>query len=229
LTSALGSKPIQNIQVTLKGDVFYVSNVRTADELQKRLQAESGMEPIEQGQVTFQGKVLDPSDSLSEAGMRDGDQANIVPKSMATHWKIIKEMGDGLLSLKQNTRSKTHASAEELQELAVMEQLFEDMTKLPYMQDQMEIFATHLRDPATLARAAEFERTESLRQIILNNPLLIEYIKQSSMGIELLHDPNSWYQHVQTCVKRWATMDGYKLWQTLLNNDLFGGDEEPPQ
>ena len=84
--------------MTLKGEVFYVSQVTTVGELQERLEEESGLDPVEQGAVTFQGKVLEPTDSLSEAGLKDGDQINVIPEEMANQWKLMKEMGDGLIS-----------------------------------------------------------------------------------------------------------------------------------
>ena len=105
-----------------------------------------------------------------------------------------------------------------------MEKLHEDMSKLPYMHEQMEGFVKHLRNPATREKVADFDRVESLRQIFVNNPIFLGYLRKS-VDMEILKDPDAWHRHVQICVKRWSAMDGYELWQTLITGNLFKGDD----
>jgi molybdopterin converting factor small subunit len=209
------------VQVTLKGEILYISQVTTVEELQERLQEESGLDPSEQGRVTFQGKVLDSSDSLSDAGMKDGDQINVVPRIMGDHWKMMREMGDGLISLRQQMQN--NGTPDQEKEMAVMTNLFEDLMKVPYMQEEMERFSQHLKNPVTLERATDPERVESLRQIILNNPLLMQYIAESKSTQEAIRDAHSWLQFITASVEEWKTMDGYQLWQRLIDGKLFGG------
>jgi hypothetical protein len=209
------------VQVTLKGEILYISQVTTVEELQERLQEESGLDPSEQGRVTFQGKVLDSSDSLSDAGMKDGDQINVVPRIMGDHWKMMREMGDGLISLRQQMQN--NGTPDQEKEMAVMTNLFEDLMKVPYMQEEMERFSQHLKNPVTLERATDPERVESLQQIILNNPLLMQYIAESKSTQEAIRDAHSWLQFITASVEEWKTMDGYQLWQRLIDGKLFGG------
>jgi hypothetical protein len=212
--------------VTLKGEVFYVSRVTTVGELQERLLEESGLDASEQGSVTFQGKVLESTDSLSKAGMKDGDQINMVPKRMADHWKMMQSMGNGLLSLRQRMDiSSSVTTLEEKRELDVMTKLFEDLMKIPYMQQEMEGFSQHLKNPLTFERATDPVRVESLRQIILNNPLLRKNMMESKTSSDALLDPDAWFRFVQAAVEKWRAMDGYQLWQRLMDGKLFGGDE----
>jgi hypothetical protein len=214
------------VQVTLKGEVFYVSQVTTVGELQERLLEESGLDASEQGSVTFQGKVLESTDSLSKAGMKDGDQINMVPKRMADHWKMMQNMGTGLLSLRQRMdSSSTVTTLEERKDLDVMTKLFEDLMKVPYMQEEMERFSQHLKNPLTFEHGTDPERVESLRQIILNNPLLTKSIAESKASSDALLDPDAWFRYVQAAMEKWRAMDGYQLWQRLIDGKLFGGDE----
>lgn len=217
--------PLRTIQVTLRGDVFYVSEVLTVDDLQRRLELESGLSAVEQGSVTFQGKVLDPTDQLAEAGMRNGDQVNMVPKRMADNWKMMNNMGQGLLSLRQRMLNQglQNVPPEQLTEFEIMMNLYQDLTKVPYMQEEMDRFSQHLKNPEIAEQATDPDRVESLRQIILNNPLLLKTLSESSLSTKVaLQDPDVWLQHVTAAVEQWKTMDGYQLWQRLIEGRLFG-------
>jgi hypothetical protein len=213
--------------VTLKGEVLYVSQVTTVEELQERLQEELGLDPLEQGRVTFRGKVLESTDCLSEAGMEDGDQINIIPTMMANQWKLMTDMGGGLLTLIERVqgKGKDNVTSEERKDMEVMTKLYDDLTKVPYMQDEMERFSEHLRSPATMERATDPERIESLRHVILHNPMLLKYVTESKASQEALQDPDAWFRYVQDSVQQWQTMDGYELWQKLNDGNLFGGKE----
>lgn len=218
------SNPVHNVQVTLRGEVYYVSNVSTIQELQDRLQAESGWDPTEQGSVTFQGRVLEPMDSLFDVGINSGDQVNIVPKRIADHWKMMNDMGNGLLSLHQelSSRGLQNSSPEQWRDLQVMTNLYRDLTKVPYMQEEIDRFSQYLKNPQVVDTVTDPDRVETLRQIILNNPLLLKTLSESSVPTKVaLQDPDLWYQHVQSSVAQWKTLDGYQLWQRIVEGRLF--------
>jgi hypothetical protein len=217
--------PLRTIQVTLKGEVFYVSEVSTVQDLQNRLEEESGLNATEQGSVTFQGKVLDPADKLAEAGLQSGDQVNIIPKRMADNWKMMNDMGEGLISLRQRMLSGglQNVPAEEMKAFDVMMNLYRDLTKVPYMQEEMERFSQYLKNPTVAEQATDPDRVESLRQTILNNPTLLNMLSESSPATKVaLQDSDIWLQHVTASVEKWKTMDGYELWQRLIDGRLFG-------
>jgi len=182
LFSIDAASPLHNVQVTLKGEVFYVSDVLTVKDLQSRLQEESGLTADEQGSVAYQGSVLEPTDSLVEVG---------VP--------------------------------ERLREFQVMARLYEDLTKVPYMQEEMERMCQYLKDPEVAGQVTDPDRVESLRQIILNNPLMLKMLSESSPSTAVaLQDTDLWLQHVLRAVEEWKAMDSYQLWQRLIEGRLFG-------
>jgi hypothetical protein len=212
--------PIRSVQVTLRGEVFYVSEVTTVAELQERLAEESGLDESQQGRVTFQGRVLEPTDTLSQAGVSDGAQVNMVPKVMADHWKMVKDMAEGLATLKQKVGNDAH-------EIEVLSDLLSDLTiKAPFLMEAMERFSKNLKHPQALDRANDPERIESLRQVILNNPMLMTYSRQTPGMEDALSDPDAWFRNVQAAIRRWQTMTGYQLWQALVDGRLFAPDDD---
>ncbi len=193
-------------------------------ELQDRLEDASGWNASEQGSVTFQGKILEPMDKLAEVGIKSGDQVNIIPKRMADHWKMMKNMGEGLLSLQnQMSRKGIHnVSPDQWKEFQVMTNLYRDLAKVPFIQEDMERFSQYLKNPEVANRATDPDRVESLRQIILNNPLLLKVLNESSPSTKVaLQDTDIWLRHVSNAVAQWKTLDGYQLWQRLIEGRLF--------
>ena len=92
---------------------------------------------------------------------------------------MIQNMGNGLVSLREKMKQKyyynnnsnnskdqeegmtektqtSRISEKDRNELKVMEQLYDDVTKLPYMQEQMEAFALQLKNPHTLMTSSGF-------------------------------------------------------------------------
>jgi len=84
LGAVLASKPVQNLQVTLRGKKYDVSDVETVGDLQNSIQEASGLASNQQGRVLFDGKRLEPSDILRDVGVSDGAQLNLVPATTTT-------------------------------------------------------------------------------------------------------------------------------------------------
>jgi Ubiquitin family len=258
------------VQVTVNGEVLYISNVATVSELQQRLWEESGWDESQQGRATFQGQVLEPDDLLSSVGVQDGNQINMVPKSFADHWKLAQEMGKGLEELRSklttlhnppphrfevvlpgispppptssnddnddsSTTTSTAAAAaarhhhlRDLQDFRMLSELYQDMIKFPYLQNEMERISKKLQQQqqkSSLPRYNDPERIETIRQIVLNNPMMLSTLQKSSPRMKAaLENSTAWLQLMQVAVARWKTMDGYQLWQQVIHGTLF--DEE---
>ena len=159
-----------------------------------------------------------------DVGIKSGDQVNMVPKRLADHWKMMNEMGKGLLSLHNELSSRgiENSSAEQWRDLQIMTNLYRDLTKVPYMQEEMERFSQYLKNPDVVEKVTDPDRVETLRQIILNNPLLLATLSESSIATKVaLQDPDLWQQHVEKSVDQWKTLDGYQLWQRIVEGRLF--------
>lgn len=136
----------------------------------------------------------------------------------------MNDMGKGLLSLRDKMlQDHAFSSTDRLREFQVMTNLYQDLTKVPYMQEEMERFCQYLKDPEVADQATDPDRVESLRSIILNNPLLLKTLSESSPSTKIaLHDSKLWLRHVTRAVEEWKTMDSYQLWQRLIEGRLFG-------
>lgn len=73
----------RNIRINLLDKKFKISGVSTVGELQLRVQRKSGVDPLKQGHVMFGDKRLSPTDVLSEVGVVDGAQLDLVPATSA--------------------------------------------------------------------------------------------------------------------------------------------------
>ena len=67
--------------MTLRGKKYDVSDVTTVAELQERISEASGVDPSQQGRVLFDGQRLDSKAILSDVGVTEGSQLNLVPGS----------------------------------------------------------------------------------------------------------------------------------------------------
>lgn len=219
--------PLRSVQVTLRGQVYHVHQVSTVRELQEQLEEESGLDVYEQGRVTFQGKVLPhEATSLVDFGLKDGDQINMVPQQMADQWAMMRDFGNGLISL----RNKVHlqgpfATPEEHQQVQIMSNLYEDLIKTPFIPEDMERFSRAIQDPVAVERSKDPEWIESMRQVILNNPLLLKHMTESSRSKQALQSREEWYQYIVDSIDSWGTMTSYELWKRLSEGRLFGGKE----
>ena len=234
---------ITRVQVTLNGDIYNVDDVTTVEMLQKRLWEESGYTKDEQGSVMYQGQVLtSPNMALSDVGVQDGDQINMVPQSMARHWTVTNEMNNGLRRLQNKLLNGNHDQyqlQQNREQLRVLRRLYNDITnRIPFIQDEMDEFAFRVRYPVSLEYATnDVDRIENLRQIIINNPILLSYImcrrrtsssnyqKNSSIA-HIIQDKKKWKQLVQNSVGQWKHLSGYQVWQLLVKGNLLDPVED---
>jgi len=116
-----GSNPVRNLHVTLRGKKYDIEDgVTTVAELQERVQDASGSSSsAQQHSVLFGGKRLEPTDVLSDVGVSDGSQLDMIPaaakpatKSSSTKKKSASSSsGTNKKSSKKKATSTTVASA----------------------------------------------------------------------------------------------------------------------
>jgi len=73
-------KPVRNLQVVCRNQVYVISDVSTVDELVDRLQRDSGISRSEilSCRVIHKGNVLEKNTSLRKAGIHDGSSVIVV-------------------------------------------------------------------------------------------------------------------------------------------------------
>ena len=148
----------------------------------------------------------------------------MVPPEMAAHWKMVRDMGEGLISLKErlrNSTSATNLSKQEKEEMEVLSTLLSDLMKVPYMQEEMERFSERLKSPLSFAHASDPERVERFRKVLLNNPMLLAYIQQDSSAASAIQGEETFFDFMQSAIRRWKTMDSYQLWRAIVDGNLF--------
>jgi len=75
--SSLARTPLQNLQVTLRGKKYDISDVSSVGDLKSKMKEASGNS--KEHHVLFEGKRLTSSTDLAEAGVEDGAKLNMVP------------------------------------------------------------------------------------------------------------------------------------------------------
>eukprot|EP00525_Craspedostauros_australis_P004971 CAMPEP_0198131852 /NCGR_PEP_ID=MMETSP1442-20131203/57078_1 /TAXON_ID= /ORGANISM="Craspedostauros australis, Strain CCMP3328" /LENGTH=275 /DNA_ID=CAMNT_0043792735 /DNA_START=102 /DNA_END=929 /DNA_ORIENTATION=+ len=222
---ALAASPITNLSVTLRGKKYEIPDgVATVQELQERLSDVSGVDPKQQGRVLFSGKSLSKSDVLSDVGVQDGDQLNLVPSS--------KKKSSGKSKSKSTTAAAAPASGTD----ALMDQMKEklaesgiDTSKLDEMVEQMgggaggaglsesmEQMSTLMKSPMFQEMMNDPERLEQSRQMILSNPMLKSMMGSMPGMEELLNDPVAWREAMQAAAKMYENMDSNDLMQSMM-------------
>jgi Ubiquitin family len=237
--SVVASKtPVPNIQVTLRGKKYDLEDITTVAELQERLSEVSGVHPSQQGRVLFNGQRLAASDFLSEAGVSEGDQLNIVPGKTKSKSKSSPVLGnaasassdevptsDGLKDLLQSSGVDTS----KLDEL--MKSMGGSGGEAPNLQESMEMMSGMMNSPVFKEYMSDPERLEQSRQMILQNPML----KGMMVGLpgmeDILNSPEAWREAMQAAAAMYQNMDQNDLMKAMMGgapgggmDGLFGGE-----
>lgn len=225
LCTVVAKTPISSVQVTLRGKKYDLEDITTVSELQERLAEASGVEPSQQGRVLFNGKRLDVSECLSEAGVSQGDQLNVVPGKAKSK---SKSSGVG------SSNSAPAASADETS-AAAMKDLLEssgvDTSKLddlmksmggdsggeaPSIQESMEMMSGMMNSPIFQEYMNDPERLEQSRQMILQNPMLKSMMGSMPGMEEILNSPEAWREAMQAAASMYQNMDQNDLMQAMM-------------
>ena len=216
------SAPLKDLQVTLRGKKYDVSDVTTVKELKEKVKEISGN--AKDHSVLFGGKKLAASVSLREAGVSDGDQLNMVPasssstKSKQSTAAATATTTDSDVGSAENNDSEDSMAAmkEYLQQSgmdpAEIEKMMESMDgKMPDMQESLQSMTQMMNSPMFQAYMSDPQMLEQSRQMILNNPMLKGMMGSMPGMEELLNDPEAWREAMQAAANMYKNMDSADL------------------
>jgi len=221
--TTLAARPLHTVQVTILGHVYHLHDITTLADLHDRLWDESGLSREDQGTASLQGRLLEDESTCLSDCMEDGDQINMIPQPIADRFKLMHDMGHGLASLQNRIHLQgPFADPTEASDLHVMTDLYHNLSKMPFFQEELERFLNMLQHPDTIQRAKDPDKIESLRQVLLNNPMFLDYLQKTPKAYQAVQDEQSWYQYMCDTMEEWKTLSVYDLWQRLIEGRLFG-------
>ena len=224
LAVAVGaSSPLKDLQVTLRGKKYDVSDVTTVKELKEKVKEISGT--TKDHNVLFGGKKLAGSVLLREAGVSDGDQLNMVPASAKT-----KQSAATTTTATSTSASAATGGGEDSESMDAMkdylqqsgmdpaqiEQMMSSMGgEMPDMKESLQSMTQMMNSPMFQEYMSNPEMLEQSRQMILNNPMLKGMMGNMPGMEELLKDPAAWREAMQAAANVYKNMDGADL-QSML-------------
>ena len=221
--------PISSIQVTLRGKKYDLEDITTVSELQERLSEASGVEPSQQGRVLFNGKRLDSNDCLSEAGVSDGDQLNVVPGKAKSKSKSVSGTASGAVS---DEGSNSNAMKDILEQSGMDTSKLDELMKnmggpsggdTPSLQESMEMMSGMMNSPIFQEYMNDPERLEQSRQMILQNPMLKGMMGSMPGMEEILNSPEMWREAMQAAANMYKNMDKDDLMNAMMGGAQAGG------
>jgi hypothetical protein len=235
----LASKPLQNLQVTLRGKKYDISDVSTVKDLQSRIKAESGLSSEQQGRLLFGGKRLQPNDVLSDVGVEDGGQLNMVPSTTKSKPKksagTASTVSSGSSSGGSGGAAAAAASVNPMQEFMkqagmdgdqlddIMKSMGGNGEKMPTMEESMEMMAEMMNSPIFQEFMNDPEKLEESRQMILGNPMLKSMMAGMPGMEDILNDPEAWRETMQAAANLYQSMDNNALMEAMMSGGMGGG------
>jgi len=226
LSTVVAKSPIPSIQVSLRGKKYDLDDITTVSELQERLAEASGVEPKQQGRVLFNGKRLDASDFLSEVGVSDGDQLNVVPgKAKSKSQSTNNSAASSSPNSAGVDESSSNAMKDLLEKSGVDTSKIDDMMKsmgggsggdAPSIQESMEMMSGMMNSPIFQEFMNDPERLEQSRQMILQNPMLKSMMGSMPGMEEILNSPEAWKEAMQAAASMYQNMDQNDLMQAMM-------------
>lgn len=222
--------PVSTIQVTLRGKKYDLEDITTVAELQERLSEISGVEPSQQGRVLFNGKRLAASECLSEAGVSEGDQLNIVPgktKSKSTSGAAV----GGSVPSSTDEISPSGLVKNMLESSGIDSSTLDDLIKNmggsggapPNLQESMEMMSGMMNSPIFKEYMSDPERLEQSRQMILQNPMLKSMMAGMPGMEEILNSPEAWREAMQAAAAMYQNLDQNTLMDAMMGSGPSGG------
>jgi hypothetical protein len=186
------SKPLENLQVMLRGTKYTISGVTTVQELMDRVQQESGNDKPHD--VLFGGKRLQASDVLRAVGVADGAQLNMVPATTTTTTTTTsssssKTKSSSSTSSKASSSASSPASAAAAASVATASTSDSANAMQEYLQsagvdpDKLQELMKSLGDGSGPGGAGMPDMGESLDMMtnMMNSPLFQEYMSNPEM------------------------------------------------
>jgi hypothetical protein len=216
--------PISSIQVTLRGKKYELEDITTVSELQERLSEASGVEPSQQGRVLFNGKRLDSNDCLSEVGVSDGDQLNVVPGKAKSKSKSASTAN----AAGAEEDSNNNVMKDMLEKSGLDPSQLDDLMKnmggnAPSLQESMEMMSGMMNSPIFQEYMNDPERLEQSRQMILQNPMLKGMMGSMPGMEEILNSPEMWREAMQAAANMYKNMDKDDLMKAMMGGAQAGG------
>jgi hypothetical protein len=225
------------VQVTLRGKKYTVEDVTTVEELQERVSEKSGISPSTQGRVLFDGQRLSPTQSLSDVGVQEGSQLNLVPTKTKSK-KTSASTSAATVAAAAATATSPAAASVDNDYKKLMEQAGIDTSKIdemmqsmgggagggtPNMQESMEQMSSMMNSPLFQDMMKDPERLEQSRQMILNNPMLKGMMAGMPGMEEMLNDPVVWREAMQAAAGLFENMDPNDMMQAMMGGGGAGG------
>jgi len=231
LCVAAAKTPISSIQVTLRGKKYDLEDITTVSELQERLSEASGVEPSQQGRVLFNGKRLDAGECLSEVGVSEGDQLNVVPGKAKSKSKSSRA-GIGATAGGAKEAPSSNAMKDMLEGSGIDTSKLDDLMKsmgggsggeAPSIQESMEMMSGMMNSPIFQEYMNDPERLEQSRQMILQNPMLKSMMGSMPGMEEILNSPEAWKEAMQAAASMYQNMDQNELMQAMMGGATGAG------
>jgi hypothetical protein len=229
---------LKDLQVTLRGKKYDISDVTTVKELKEKVKEISGN--TKEHSVLFGGKKLASAVTLREAGVSDGDQLNMVPSSGSSKkqstggTKPVTSSSsttttdpkgeDGLDGMPSTDAMKEYLKQSGM-DPAQVEQMMQSMDgKMPDLQESLQSMSQMMNSPMFQEYMSNPEMLEQSRQMILNNPML-KGMMGSMPGMEdLLNDPVAWREAMMAAAEMYKNLDGADLAKMMEGmNNMPGG------
>lgn len=227
---ALARAPLQNLQVTLRGKKYEISNVVTVGDLKSKMKEVSGNS--KEHHVLYDGKRLSSSTNLSEAGVEDGSQLNMVPAlAKKKDKKSVQADGVRTTTTTESTEATENAMKEYLKNSGVdtkkLDELMKQMGggdgKMPDMNETLDMMSNMMSSPLFQQYMSDPEMLEQSRQMIANNPMLKSVMAAMPGMAEILDDPVAWREAMQAAASLFKNMDSDTLKSMMSGMGGMGG------
>jgi len=222
--------------VTLRGKKYDIDGVTTVEELQSKVETESGVTSSKQGRVLFGGRKLNPVDVLEDVGVIDGSVLNLVPSRNKASTSTVSERK--VSSNVSNQKPDADGSAlkngfngngisDLLKNAGLDPSKLDDLLKasgqsgMPNLQESIDMMQNMMNSPLFQEYMNDPERLEQSRQLILNDPMLRGMMASMPGFTEILNDPVKWREAMTGAAKMYKEM-GSDIMSALAGADGLG-------
>ena len=238
-----GAARFLNVQVTLRGKKYDVSNVETVSDIQKNIEELSGLSSSKQG-VLFGGKKLKSTDVLEDVGIEDGSMINIVPTTGSTKKKSTSSTSKSTSSTSSSSSSSSVAATSELgaTPASSMESMMDGLEEMlksagidkdkmqdmlgpdgkPDMMKSMEMMQKLMNSPAFKDFIEDPDKLEQSRQMILQNPMMKGMLASLPGFGEIINDKEKWRETMLAAVSMYQNM-GTDMMKAMASMSGMGG------
>ena len=218
-----------SLSVTLRGKKYDVAGAESVADVQRSIEEQAGLSAAQQA-VLFDGKMLSADAKLADVGLSDGDVVNVVPMKPKKAAEASADAAGGALGPAASAVSKDPsdlfgggvggdagaggAGGADLSSALSSALGMPDMSKLGDMDmgamgEQYEKMMEQMMDSPMIDELLnDPEKIEQSRQLILQNPMMVNMFK-SVPGLEdVVNDKEKWAQQMKEVFT--AQRDAYR-------------------